>query len=130
NFRGNKGRGMLLVSLAGPLMNFLIAVAAAVLMGAFLWNIPFVNRITDLIIQINVVLAIFNLIPVPPLDGSKILAGILPGSQEWLYKLEQYGSIVLILLLFTGIIGRFLGIFITPVYEFLTWVARTVNSMI
>ncbi|MCL6612131.1 MAG: site-2 protease family protein [Peptococcaceae bacterium] len=129
HFRGNRDRGMVLVSLAGPLSNLVLAVAAAALLGAFLWNIPYANRITMEIIRINVILAIFNLIPVPPLDGSKILAGILPGSREWLYRFEQYGTIVLVLLLFTGIIGRVLNIFIVPVYGFLTWVARTVNAI-
>jgi Zn-dependent protease len=129
NFRGDRRRGMLLVSLAGPAANLIIAVVAAILLGAFLWNIPYVNRITQIIIEINVVLAIFNLIPVPPLDGSKILAGLLPVSQEWLYRFEQYGAIILILLVFTGIIGKILGVFIFPVLEILSWLARTVNLL-
>ncbi len=129
NLRGNRGRGMLLVSLAGPLSNLVLAVAAAALLGAFLWNVPYADRIATEIIRINVILAVFNLLPIPPLDGSKILAGILPGSQEWLYKLEQYGTIILILLLFTGIIGRILNVLIVPIFDFLTWVARTMNAV-
>lgn len=129
NFRGNRDRGMSLVSLAGPLSNLVLAVAAAALLGAFLSNIPHADRITLEIIRINVNLAIFNLIPVPPLDGSKILAGIMPGSREWLYRFEQYGTIVLILLLFTGIIGRILNILIVPVNGFLIWVFRTMNMI-
>lgn len=129
HFRGNRDRGTLLVSLAGPLSNFILAVAAAALLGALLWDIPYAGRITREIIKINVILAIFNLLPVPPLDGSKILAGLIPGSREWLYRFEQYGTIILILLLFTGIIGRILGVFIVPVYGFLNWVAMTVNSI-
>lgn len=128
NFRGNRKNGMILVSLAGPLANLALAVAGAALLGAFLWSVPYAGRITQEIIRINVILAVFNLIPVPPLDGSKILAGILPGSQEWLYRLEQYGTIILVLLLFTGIIGRVLNVLIIPVYGFLTWVARTMNA--
>lgn len=129
NFSGNRNTGMILVSLAGPLSNLFLAVIAAAMLGAFAWDVPYLNRITTEIIKINVILAVFNLLPVPPLDGSKILAGVLPGSQEWLYKFEQYGTIVLILLLFTGIIGRILGIFIVPIYSFLTWVARTVHTL-
>lgn len=129
NFRGNRNTGMMVVSLAGPVSNFLLAVIGAALLGAFLWDVPYANRITLEIIKINVILAIFNLLPVPPLDGSKILAGMIPGSQEWLYKFEQYGTIILVLLLFTGIIGRILNIFIVPVYSLLTWVARTVNAI-
>lgn len=129
NFRGNRDTGMLLVSLAGPLSNLVLAVVAAALLGAFTWNVPYFYRITTEIIRINVILAVFNLLPVPPLDGSKILAGILPGSREWLYRFEQYGTIILILLLLTGIINRILGIFIVPLYGFLTWVARTVHAL-
>lgn len=129
NFRGNKKTGMILVSLAGPISNLVLAVVAAALLGAFLWNVPYAGPITQELIRINVILAVFNLLPVPPLDGSKILAGILPGNNEWLYRLEQYGTIILILLLFTGIIGRILSIFIVPLYGFLTWVARTMNAI-
>jgi len=129
NFRGNRDLGMLLVSLAGPVSNLLLAVAGAALLGAFLWNVPYADRITMEIIRINVILAIFNLLPIPPLDGSKILAGLLPGSKEWLYRVEQYGTIILVLLLFTGIIGRILNIFIVPLYSVLTWVARTMNAI-
>jgi len=53
-------------------------------------------------ILINIVLAVFNMIPIPPLDGSRILAGILPGDSEWMYRIEQYGFIILIILIFTG----------------------------
>lgn len=130
NLRGDKKRGMLLVSLAGPVTNILIAFIAAVLYGALLWKIPHVNTMTDLIIKINVILAIFNLLPLPPLDGSKILVGLLPGNQEWFYSLEQYGAIILIALLFTGIIGKVLSIFITPILGFLYWLANTVNLLL
>lgn len=130
NLRGDKKRGMLLVSLAGPVTNILIAFIAAILYGAFLWNIPHINTMTNLVIKINVILAIFNLLPLPPLDGSKILVGLLPGNQEWFYNLEQYGAIILIALLFTGIIGKVLSIFITPILGFLYWLANTVNILL
>ncbi|MCL6478936.1 MAG: site-2 protease family protein [Peptococcaceae bacterium] len=127
NLRGNMHRGLLLVSLAGPLANMIIAIIAAVLYGAFLLDIPYLNRITMEIININVILAVFNLLPVPPLDGSKILAGLWPAGRQWLYNLEQYGPIILVLLLVTGLIGRILGIFLDPVFSFLGWLVRTVN---
>jgi Zn-dependent protease len=57
-------------------------------------------------VQINVVLAIFNLLPVPPLDGSGILAGLLPRRQAYEFeKLQPYGFIILILLIFTGVLN-------------------------
>jgi len=58
---------------------------------------------------INIALAIFNLIPVPPLDGSKILLGLLPYSQAYKFaKLEPYGPIFLLILVLSGIIGKVL----------------------
>lgn len=57
----------------------------------------------------NLILAAFNLIPVPPLDGSKILAGILPDTgANWLYSLEQYGPLILLLLIVTNVVGKIL----------------------
>lgn len=75
---------MLLVSLAGPAANLVMALAASILLGVGLLRlVPFaeyVYYILYLTLQINVILAFFNLIPVPPLDGSKILAGLFPGN--------------------------------------------------
>jgi Zn-dependent protease len=120
NFRGDMKRGILLVSLAGPATNMLLAVAAAliyrVLSGI---QLPYFTEIIFYIIYINVVLAVFNLIPVPPLDGSKILAGLLPGRQEWLHQLEAYGMIVLIVLIFSGAIGFVFNIFVRPLVNIL-----------
>lgn len=116
NFRGDMRQGMLLVSLAGPATNLLLAVASAIILGLFVnLNIPYFVEIMRNMILINVVLGIFNLIPIPPLDGSKILAGLLPGRQEWLYQLESYGAILLIILVFTGAIGFIFRIFVYPI---------------
>jgi Zn-dependent protease len=116
NFRGDMRRGVLLVSLAGPATNLLLALVSAIIWGALAGlKMPYFNDIMKYMVQINVVLAVFNLIPVPPLDGSKILAGILPGRQEWLYKLETYGMIVLIVLIFSGAIGFIFNIFVKPI---------------
>ncbi len=130
NFRGDMKRGLMLVSLAGPATNMIVALVSAPLLGLAAAFMPFEKEIfvgmLDSMILINVILAVFNLLPVPPLDGSKILAGILPGRQEWLYQLEQYGVIILLILLFTGIIGKVLGFFIYPAYGFLNDLARFV----
>lgn len=120
NFRGEIKQGMLLVSLAGPATNVLLAIASAVVLGLFYnqqW--PYFVEIMDKMIVINIVLAVFNLIPVPPLDGSKILAGILPGRQEWLEQLERFGPILLIVLLFTGVIGYVFSFLVNPIYRVL-----------
>ncbi|MDD4169543.1 MAG: site-2 protease family protein [Desulfotomaculaceae bacterium] len=120
NFRCEIKQGMLLVSLAGPATNVLLAVVSAVVLGLFYnqqW--PYFAEIMDKMILINIVLAVFNLIPVPPLDGSKILAGILPGRQEWLEQLERFGPILLIVLLFTGVIGYVFSFLVSPIYRVL-----------
>lgn len=115
SFTGDMRRGMLLVSLAGPATNLLMAIVAVVIHLALVdLRLPYFTEIMFYIIYINVVLAIFNLLPIPPLDGSKILAGILPGRQEWLYHLEAYGMIILILLVFSGAIGYIFKIFVIP----------------
>ena len=129
NFRGDRNRGMLLVSLAGPVSNLIMAIIATILLAAFLQDIPYIGVMTQYVISINVILAVFNLLPLPPLDGSKILAGLIPASREWLHNIEQYGTIILILLLFTGIIGRLLSILINPINSFLNWLAGTVSVL-
>jgi len=66
-------------------------------------------------IWINIMLGVFNLVPIPPLDGSKILLGILPQGMARVYgRLEPYGFIVLLILFYTGILPRF----IRPIISF------------
>lgn len=131
NFRGDIRRGMLLVSLAGPATNMLLALASAVVLGAFAGlRLPYFREIMLYMIQINVVLAVFNLIPIPPLDGSKILAGLLPGRQNWLYQLETYGAIILIILVFTGAIGTIFKIFVYPLVKLLISLATVISRLV
>ncbi|MFA7468886.1 MAG: site-2 protease family protein [Desulfotomaculaceae bacterium] len=123
NMRVNPKKGMLYVSLAGPLMNFILAVIAAVILRAAiasgLNSIIFFQMIYYMVF-INLVLAVFNLIPVPPLDGSKILSGLLPGGQEWLAPIENYGIIILLILVFTGFIGTIIRTVVLPLAGLLT----------
>ena len=93
-------KDMALVSLAGPLTNFLIAVVVA-----FIFNFisPFINEPLILatiytIVQLNILLGVFNLIPIPPLDGSKILAMFLPEEMSKTYL--SVGSIGIFILFF------------------------------
>jgi Zn-dependent protease len=69
---------------------------------------------------INIILGIFNLIPIPPLDGSKVLAVILPPRMAAKYmKLERYGFIILILLVMTGIFEGFFRVILGTIYTWL-----------
>ncbi len=121
-FRGNMQRGMMLVALAGPLMNLFIA-----LVGAILYNLvkfmpidAFFILSLDYLVIINLSLAFFNLIPVPPLDGSKILAGILPyHMKDIVYKLEMYGPIILIMIIVSGVTDKILWPMVVTTYNFL-----------
>ncbi|MGI6684857.1 MAG: site-2 protease family protein [Bacillota bacterium] len=110
-FEGDKRRGMMIVALAGPFTNILLAYLGALLFSLMLKQIlPFNNAIAIFLqdlVQINLVLAAFNLIPVPPLDGSKILAGLLRGeTANFIYRMEQYGPMILMLLIITGTTQR------------------------
>lgn len=129
NLRGNVKQGLLLVSLAGPTANLVLALAASVLLGLIDYmQSGFGLLLLYQLIYINVVLAVFNLIPIPPLDGSKILAGLLPGRQEWLIALEQYGVLVLLILMVTGLIGKFLAIFVIPLAQAFLHLARSLAA--
>lgn len=102
--------GMILVSVAGPATNFLLAFLAAVVYRVT----PNLSALgSDLLLQtiiLNLVLCFFNLIPIPPLDGSKILASLFGFlDRDWMYRileLERYGFIILIFFLYTGLIQK------------------------
>ena len=102
----NKKRGMALVALAGPLMNFLLAIFSIIIMAIFVK----VNAYSNVLIiiynfllyfsVINLGLGLFNLIPIPPLDGSRILGAFLKDdTYEQYMKYERYGFIIITILL-------------------------------
>jgi len=119
----NPRQGMILVSLAGPGVNLVMAVLSALvaklifIFGAGLpgfFVMPLL-QMTAASIWINILLAIFNLVPIPPLDGSKILLGLLPRNMAFAYtRLEPYGFIILLALFYTGLLPRF----IMPIISF------------
>ena len=109
-------RGMALVAAAGPVANLVMALLWALLVKLTLFLSGGAGTVLPLIymglagITINVLLMILNLIPVPPLDGSRVVAGFLPDPLAWKYsRIEQYGLLVLLALMATGILGRILG---------------------
>ncbi|KPK96583.1 MAG: hypothetical protein AMJ95_13375, partial [Omnitrophica WOR_2 bacterium SM23_72] len=94
------------VSLAGCATNILIAVIAlALLQFSYFGNHAAFSNILLLVVRINIILGAFNLIPIPPLDGSKILMSFLsPSAQASFIRIEPYGFFILIVLLFTGLL--------------------------
>ncbi|MDD5460735.1 MAG: site-2 protease family protein [Methylococcales bacterium] len=108
---------MAIVALAGPVSNLLMAVIWALITrlgvtigaGAEAISLPLIySGVAG--ISINLVLALINLLPIPPLDGSRILTGILPSYWAWQYnRLERYGFIILLVLLYTNLLGVMLA---------------------
>ncbi|KJJ84963.1 peptidase M50 [Candidatus Omnitrophus magneticus] len=99
--------GMFAVSIAGCLANFLLAAIAVLLLKIKIIESNYILYSMLLILaKINMMLCAFNLIPIPPLDGAKIVTSLLPFKfQLKLAELEHYGFIVLFFLLFTGILS-------------------------
>ncbi|MGI6328305.1 MAG: site-2 protease family protein [Dethiobacteria bacterium] len=129
NFKDRR-KGLFWVSFAGPGINLILGflavfflivfrITAYSIYGSSLYSV-FDNILYNLVIY-NVFLAIFNMIPLPPLDGSKILSTLLKGRNlQTYYQIEPYGPILLILLLIFGGLGSILGpiaFFIINLYE-------------
>ena len=127
-FFRNPRRGMAYVAMAGPIVNFILAAIFYALMlllassSSALMLLPTWASFTLVYwvlhsIIINLVLGLFNLLPVPPLDGGRIAVGFLPLSMaRQVAKLERYGLLIVIALLYFGVVDRYLG----PVIRFVT----------
>lgn len=116
NFKDRK-KGIIIVSLAGPLSNLVTALISTVVYGFFikytyLFQYEWVYYIGEMIkncILLNIGLMIFNLIPLPPLDGSKVLMEFLPyKARNVMYEIERYSFLILILLMNTSFMQRLL----------------------
>ncbi len=112
--RGNPRQSYALVALAGPVSNLILAVLFA---GLFRVLIPMVGAASpagnllgfalSTAVSLNIILALFNLIPIPPLDGSRLLTALLPSrGQAIADQIERHGLIILIVLSVTGLLGR------------------------
>jgi Zn-dependent protease len=117
-------RDMMFVAIAGPASNFLLA-------ALFFASLKYVNStelfvgkqmplILGACISFNIILTIFNLIPIPPLDGSRVMAYLLPSSlREPYVALERFGMLVIFGLMFTGFFGRVLRVAFEPMIRIL-----------
>lgn len=125
NFK-NKAAGNALTAFAGPCSNIIMAILFTIILKILLITgviLPTINSVVGsiilnmliLTIQFNVVFAIFNLIPIPPFDGSRILYFFLPAKgRENMYKIEQYSFIIVLVILVTGIGSKL----VSPIVNF------------
>ena len=138
NYR-NVRRGDIIVSLAGVATNFLIAIACALLIvltgllgqavEPLRTTLGILQAMFVLGIQINAVLVAFNLLPIPPLDGSHVVKYLLPRPLAIQYvRLARYGLLVLVLLLWVG--QRVLEAWLYPALLFFEWTVALVSSFV
>lgn len=133
----NPRRDAAIISLAGPLSNIILASLCAILLQILLgFRLAFMSNVLGIsvyvlmgllrpIIILNVILAVFNLVPIHPLDGFKIVGGILPKeyARQW-YELEPYGMIFLIFLIFP-IFGR-----VSPISQVISPIINVILSIL
>lgn len=108
---------MVWVAAAGPVTNLLLALASAVLLfvvarlpAAASWVSHPVSLMCQASILINMVLCIFNLLPLPPLDGGRVAVGLLPGPAAYqLSRVEPFGFLIIVVLLMTGLLQQIIG---------------------
>lgn len=112
------------ISIAGPTSNFILALVTSILMKLIiLFNLPFLGIIGQILIPVlylNIILGVFNLLPIHPLDGFKIVEGILPDDKalEW-KELERYGLIFLLMLIFPFGNRSLLDFILRPIISYL-----------
>ena len=126
----NPLRDMVIVAIAGPITNIVLAIIAASILStmqnlSLLDNTWLVRTLVNFIL-INIILAVFNMIPIPPLDGGRVAVGLLPKYFSYqLAKLERYGLFIIIGALFIlPLIGNEIGISLEPIHWFIRYVSN------
>ncbi len=113
----NPKRDMIWVAAAGPVTNLLLALFSALLLAvtvrmpeSIFWIAQPLALMCQASIMINFVLFIFNLLPLPPLDGGRVAVGLLPGPMAYqLARLEPYGFLIIVALLIFGVLQKVIG---------------------
>ncbi len=132
NLEGGR-RGEAIVAAAGPLSNLILAAAAAIplryLLASESLDLPILVQVLAIFIRINLLLMVFNLIPIPPLDGSKVMFAFMDRRTEYQVRpvLEQYGLVILIVLIIPilpggSILGQVVGPIINGFFNVLVGV--------
>ncbi len=127
-FFRNPLKDMMWVALAGPLTNITLAITASAILRTIFLSAPpgFINPNSLLLwalqytIMINIVLALFNMLPIPPLDGSKVLLPFLPSQAQYQFlKLEPFGFLIVFALAYFGVLWPILAVLTTPFFHVL-----------
>jgi len=129
NFK-NRKLGMALTALAGPVSNIIAAFIGAILFHVFSPGLPYdgaVNYMFSVYITVNLSLAVFNLLPIPPLDGSRILAVLVPDRfMEKFYQYERYFFIILMIVVVSGVLNLPLRFLTDSLLDGLDWLAYNI----
>ena len=133
NFK-NRARDNMLVALAGPLSNLLIAIVFTIILKILIMtgliSVVSTSQVSmvvfsmfSLAIQFNVIFGIFNLLPIPPFDGSKVLFYFLPYKyKDIMYAIERYSFIIILVFLISGIGGYIINPIVNLVLQFLNYI--------
>jgi Zn-dependent protease len=109
NYRNQK-KGIILTSIAGPAANIILAFLTALIWQILKPQSEAVQYFMSMMLVINAGLAVFNLIPIPPLDGSKIFAELFGGAvAEFIYKIDRIGTLIIFALLWLDPVNQFLS---------------------
>ena len=134
----NPARDTMLVALAGPVSNFIQAIVWFFVYGALATFAPIetsyaLTTITAMVLYagfINLSLGVFNLLPLPPLDGSKILRYFVHGKgRDVLYTLERYSTLILLALFMTNLTGKIISPIINWIANGMLWLVQLVFSL-
>jgi Zn-dependent protease len=125
NLRNRRRDGMFIAA-AGPISNILVSLAVIFLLLLFSQPILATSnptllllvKIASYLLMINIFLAVFNLIPIPPLDGSGILEGLLKGEAlAWFEKIKPYGFFILLIIIYTNIFDKIANLIFTLLFK-------------